>query len=88
VHGNTDNIAFWVKESLGNQMGTDVAVHAVRAQASLVCDDCRRRSSLEPSEDHEPDAHYLLTRCPRCGSAKVQVEGDAGCLIKRLELEC
>jgi len=88
VHGNVDNIAFWVKEALGEELGKDATVRAVRAAASLLCQDCRRRSSFEPSDDHELDAHLLLARCPHCGSAQVQVKGDTGCLIRHLELEC
>ena len=87
VHGKADNIAFWVKEALGEELGKDATVRAVRAPASLFCADCRRHSSFEPSEDHEPDAHYLLALCPHCGSARVQVEGDTGCTIRHLELE-
>jgi Zn finger protein HypA/HybF involved in hydrogenase expression len=87
VHGSADNIAFWVKEALGEELGKEAAVRAVRAAASLFCQDCRRRSSFEPLDDHELDAHYLLARCPHCGSARVQVEGDTGCLIRHLELE-
>jgi Zn finger protein HypA/HybF involved in hydrogenase expression len=87
VHGSIDNIAFWVKESLGEALGKDTIVRAVRAPASMFCTDCQRHSSLEPSEDHEPEARYLLARCPHCGSAQVQVEGDASCLILSLELE-
>ena len=88
VHGSVDNIAFWVKESLREGLGKDAAVRVVRGSASLSCADCRRRSSFEPSDDHELDAHYLLARCPHCGSARVQVKGDTGCLIRHLELEC
>jgi hydrogenase nickel insertion protein HypA len=88
VHGSTDNIAFWVKEVLREGLGKDAAVRVVRGPASLFCQDCRRRSSFEPSENHELDAHYLLARCPHCGSARVQVKGDTGCLISHLELEC
>ena len=87
VHGSVDNIAFWVKESLREGLGKDAAVRVVRGSASLSCADCRRRSSFEPSDDHELDAHYLLARCPHCGSARVQVKGDTGCLIRHLELE-
>jgi Zn finger protein HypA/HybF involved in hydrogenase expression len=87
VHGSVDNIAFWVKESLGEALGKDATVRAVRGTASLFCQDCRRRSSIEPSDSHELDAHYLLARCPHCGSARVQVEGDTACLIRHLELE-
>jgi Zn finger protein HypA/HybF involved in hydrogenase expression len=87
VHGSVDNIAFWVKESLGEALGKDATVRAVRAPASLFCQDCRRRSSFEPSDSHELDARYLLARCPHCGSARVQVKGDTGCLIRHLELE-
>jgi Zn finger protein HypA/HybF involved in hydrogenase expression len=87
LHGSADNIAFWVKEALGEGLGKDATVRAVRAPASLFCQDCRRRSSFEPSDSHELDVHYLLARCPHCGSARVQVEGDTGCLIRHLELE-
>ena len=87
VHGSADNIAFWVKEALGEELGKEAAVRAVRAPASLFCQDCRRHSSFEPSDDHELDAHYLLARCPHCGSARVRVKGDTGCLIRHLELE-
>jgi len=87
VHGSTDNIAFWVKEVLREGLGKDAAVRVVRAPASLFCQDCQRHSSFEPSESHELDAHYLLARCPHCGSARVQVKGDTGCLISHLELE-
>jgi len=87
VHGSVDNIAFWVKEALGEELGKDATVRAVRAPTSLFCADCRRRSSFEPSDDHELDVRYLLARCPHCGSAQVQVEGDTGCLIRHLELE-
>jgi len=87
VHGSVDNIAFWVKESLREGLGKDAAVRVVRGSASLSCADCRRRSSFEPSDDHELDAHYLLARCPHCGSARVRVKGDTGCLIRHLELE-
>jgi Zn finger protein HypA/HybF involved in hydrogenase expression len=88
VHGSVDNIAFWVKESLGEDLGKDATVRAVRGPASLLCQDCQRRSSFEPSDSHELDARYLLARCPHCGSARVQIEGDASCLISHLELEC
>jgi Zn finger protein HypA/HybF involved in hydrogenase expression len=87
VHGSADNIAFWVKEALAEGLGKDATVRAVRAPASLFCVDCQRHSSFEPSDDHELDAHYLLARCPHCGSAQVQVDGDTGCLIRHLELE-
>ena len=87
VHGSVDNIAFWVKEALGEELGKDAAVRAVRALASLSCADCQRHSSLEPPDDHDLDAHLLLARCPHCGSAQVQVEGDASCLIRHLEME-
>jgi Zn finger protein HypA/HybF involved in hydrogenase expression len=87
VHGKADNIAFWVKEALGEELGRDATVSAVRAPASLFCADCRRHSSFGPSDDHEPDAHYLLARCPHCGSGRVQVKGDTGCLVRSLELE-
>ena len=75
------------KQALGEGLGKDATVRAVRAAASLFCQDCRRRSSFEPSGDHELDVHYLLARCPHCGSARVQVKGDTGCLIRHLELE-
>lgn len=88
VHGSADNIAFWVKEALGEELGRDATVRAARASASLLCQDCRRHSSFEPTDDHERDARYLLARCPHCGSGRVQVKGDSGCLISRLELEC
>ena len=87
VHGSADNIAFWVKEALREGLGKDATVRVVRAPASLLCADCRRRSSFEPSDDHELAPHYLLARCPHCGSARVQVKGDTGCLIRHLELE-
>jgi len=87
VHGSADNIAFWVKEALAEGLGKDAAVRVVRGSASLFCQDCRRHSSFEPSDDHELVAHYLLARCPHCGSARVQVKGDTGCLISHLELE-
>jgi hydrogenase nickel insertion protein HypA len=87
VHGSADNIAFWVKEALREGLGKDATVRVARAPASLLCADCQRRSSFEPSDDHELDAHYLLARCPHCGSARVQVKGDTGCLIRHLELE-
>ena len=87
VHGSADNIAFWVKEALGEELGKEAAVRAVRAPASLFCQDCRRHSSFGPSDDHELDAHYLLARCPHCGSTRVRVKGDTGCLIRHLELE-
>jgi hydrogenase nickel insertion protein HypA len=87
VHGSVDNIAFWVKQALEEDLGKDAIVRAVRGPASLFCQDCQRRSSFEPSDSHELDAHYLLSRCPHCGSARVQVEGDASCLISHLELE-
>jgi len=87
VHGSADNIAFWVKEALGEELGKDTTVRAVRAAAALFCQDCRRHSSVEPSDSHELQAQYLLARCPHCGSARVQVEGDTGCLIRHLELE-
>jgi Zn finger protein HypA/HybF involved in hydrogenase expression len=87
VHGSVDNIAFWVKQALEEGVGKDATVRAVRGPASMFCADCRRRSSFEPSDSHELAAHYLLARCPHCGSARVQVEGDAGCLIRHLELE-
>ena len=87
VHGSADNIAFWVKEALREGLGEDATIRAVRAPASLFCQDCRRRSSFGPSDDHELDAHYLLARCPHCGSARVRVKGDTGCLIRHLELE-
>jgi hydrogenase nickel insertion protein HypA len=87
VHGNVDNIAFWVKETLGEELGKDAAVHAVRAAASLFCQDCRRHSSCEPSDHDGPDAHVLLAHCPHCGSTRVQVKGDTGCVIRHLELE-
>lgn len=88
VHGRADNIAFWVKETLGEELGKDATVHAARAPASLFCQDCRRHSSFEPSDGHEPDAAVWLACCPHCGSGRVQVKGDTGCLIGRLELEC
>lgn len=88
VHGNADNIAFWVKEALGEELGKNATVRAVRARTSLLCQDCRRHYSFEPSDDHESDAPALPARCPHCGSGRVQVKGDAGCLISRLELEC
>jgi Zn finger protein HypA/HybF involved in hydrogenase expression len=87
VHGSVDNIAFWVKESLGEALAKDATVRAVRGTASLFCQDCQRRSSIEPSDSHELDAHYLLARCPHCGSTRVEVKGDTGCLIRHLELE-
>jgi hydrogenase nickel insertion protein HypA len=87
VHGSADNIAFWVKEVLGEDLGKDATVRVVRGPASVFCQDCRRRSSFEPSDSHGPDADYLLARCPHCGSGRVQVEGDASCLIRHLELE-
>jgi Zn finger protein HypA/HybF involved in hydrogenase expression len=87
VHGSPDNIAFWVKESLGEDLGKDTAVRVLRAAATVFCQDCRRRSSFEPSDSHELDARYLLARCPRCGSTRVRVKGDATCLIRHLELE-
>jgi hydrogenase nickel incorporation protein HypA/HybF len=87
LHGSPDNIAFWVKEALGEGLGEGTAVRVVRAPASLFCQDCRRRSSFEPSDSHGLDADYLLARCPHCGSARVRVEGDASCLISHLELE-
>jgi len=87
VHGSIDNIAFWVKESLREGLGRDATVRVVRAAASLSCRDCGRASSFEPSDDHEPLALALLARCPHCGSARVQVEGESGCLIRHLELE-
>jgi len=87
VNGSADNIEFWLKEALRDGLGKDAAVRVVRGPASLLCQDCRRRSSLEPSDDHELSARYLLARCPHCGSARVQVEGDTGCLIRHLELE-
>jgi hydrogenase nickel insertion protein HypA len=87
VHGSADNIAFWVKEALREGLGEDATVRAVRAAASLFCQDCRRRSSRAALENDDWDAHLLLARCPHCGSAQVQVEGDTGCLIRHLELE-
>ena len=87
VHGNVDNIAFWVKEALGEELGKDATVRAARAAASLLCQDCRRRSSRAPSENEEWDAYSLPARCPHCGSARVRVKGDTGCLIRHLELE-
>jgi Zn finger protein HypA/HybF involved in hydrogenase expression len=87
VHGSPDNIAFWVKESLREGSGQETTVRAVRAAASMSCRDCGRTSSYEPPDEHDPVALSLLARCPHCGSASVEVEGDASCLIRHLELE-
>jgi Zn finger protein HypA/HybF involved in hydrogenase expression len=87
LHASADNIAFWVKEALREGLGKDTNVRVVRASASLFCQDCRRRSSLAASENEDWDTHSLLARCPHCGSSRVRVKGDTGCLIRHLELE-
>ena len=87
LHASAERLAFWVKEALREGLGKDATVRVVRASASLFCQDCRRPSSFEPSDGHELDAHYLLARCSHCGSARVRVKGDTGCLIRHLELE-
>jgi Zn finger protein HypA/HybF involved in hydrogenase expression len=87
LHASADNIAFWVKESLGEELGKDATVRAVRAPASLFCPDCKRRSSRVSPDNEEWGAHLLPARCPHCGSSRVRVKGDTGCLIRHLELE-
>jgi len=87
LHASAERLAFWVKEALREGLGKDATVRVVRASASLFCQDCRRRSSRAPSENEEWDAYSLPARCPHCGSARVRVKGDTGCLIRHLELE-
>jgi Zn finger protein HypA/HybF involved in hydrogenase expression len=86
-HASVEHLAFWIRETLGEGPGKDATVRVLRAYPSLSCLDCRRGFSRSPPEDEEWDAYFLLTSCPHCGSTRVQLQGDTGCVIRHLELE-
>lgn len=86
-HTSAEHLAFWVEEALRGGQGEDATVRVLRASPSLLCEDCRQCSSPSPPESDEWDAYSLPARCPHCGSARVRLKGDTGCVIRRLELE-
>lgn len=86
-HVSAERLALWVGEALQGGPGQDATVRVERASSILFCQDCRERSPRPPPPDGEWDASSLLASCPRCGSARVTVEGDMGCTIRHLELE-
>ena len=86
-HASAEHLSFWVKEALGDGPGRDATVRVLRASPSILCLDCEQRSSTSPPDDEEWDAYSLPSRCPHCGSARVELEGDTACVIRHLELE-
>ena len=86
-HTSTAHLAFWVEEALRKEQGGDVTVRVVRVSPSLTCEDCHQDFHGSLPEEEEWDAYSLLARCPHCGSTRVQLEDDTGCVIRHLELE-
>jgi Zn finger protein HypA/HybF involved in hydrogenase expression len=86
-HSSAEHLSFWVREALKEGPAGEATVRVVKALPFLSCPECRRRSQPSPSADEEWDAYSLPTQCPHCGSTLVQLEGDTGCVIRRLELE-
>jgi hydrogenase nickel incorporation protein HypA/HybF len=86
-HASAEHLSFWIKEALEDGPGRDATVRVLRAAPSILCRDCEQRSSAPPPDDEEWDAYSLPARCPQCGSAHVELEGDTACVIRHLELE-
>jgi hydrogenase nickel insertion protein HypA len=86
-HASVEHLAFWVEAALSEGPGKEAEVRILRAAPALSCRDCGRRSEGSRPDDEEWDAYSLPARCPHCGSARVQVEGDTACVIRHLELE-
>ncbi len=86
-HSSAERLGFWIGEALKDGPSGEVTVSVMKASPVLCCAACGRRSEHSPPPGTEPDAREPPVQCPCCGSPLVRLEGDTGCVIRRLELE-
>ncbi len=86
-HSSPERLGFWIGEALKDGPSGEVTVRVVKSSPVLRCSACGRRSQQSPPTDREDDGYEPQVQCPCCGSTLVRLEGDSGCVIRRLELE-
>jgi hydrogenase nickel insertion protein HypA len=82
-----DNIEIWVREALAEGPGKDAVLKISMARSSLTCNACGFSGVPDIPEDHDHHLPLPTPYCPRCRSDDVQLDGQTGCILKRIELE-
>jgi hydrogenase nickel insertion protein HypA len=82
-----DNIEIWVREALAEGLAKDATLKIGVARSSLTCNACGFSGPPNIPEDHDHHLPLPIPYCPRCRSSDVQLAGQTGCILKRIELE-